>query len=259
MSLMRRFTSIFRAKANRALDAAEDPRETLDYSYERQLDMLQQMRRAVTDVATSRKRIELQADQLQKTAAKLHDQAERAVQQNREDLAREALARRASLNTQLQDLKEQHDQLATQEQKLAAAARRLEAKIQAFRTRKETMKATYSAAQAETKVNEALGGISEEMGDVGIAMQRAEDKVAQLQARSAALDHLLESGALEDLSSTGDPIQAELDRTAGEAYVDVELERMKRELGAGGAAGELEKERGAAATGTARDGHEVER
>lgn len=230
MSLIKRLTAIFKAKASKAIDAAEDPRETLDYSYERQMDMLQKMRKAVSDVATSRKRIELQAEQIGKSADKLKGQAAQALEQDREDLAREALSRRAALATELRDLKEQHDQLVGQEQKLTEGLRRLETKIQTFRSRKETLKAQYSAAEAETKVGEALSGISEEFGDVGLAMQRAEDKVAQLQARSAAVDELMASGALDDLSSTSDPLQAELDKTSANAQVDHELESLKREL-----------------------------
>ena len=91
MSVMKRLTSIVQAKANKALDRVEDPRETLDLSYEKQLEQLQQVRRGVADVATARKRIELQAQQLQSTATKLQDQARQALAQNREDLAREAL------------------------------------------------------------------------------------------------------------------------------------------------------------------------
>jgi phage shock protein A len=240
MGLMQRLSLIFKSKASRALDSAEDPRETLDYSYERQLDMLQQMRRGVADVATSRKRLELQAQQLQRSAAKLEQQAKQALDQNREDLAREALSRRAGVMTQLAELQVQHDQLKGEENRLVEASRRLETKVQAFRTRKETIKASYSAAEAETKVGEALSGISEEMGDVGLAMERAEDKVATMQARSGALDELMASGALEDLSASSDPLQAELDRTSGGAQVDAELARLKGELGSGDAAAALE-------------------
>jgi phage shock protein A len=233
MSLMRRLSLIFKSKASKALDSAEDPRESLDYSYERQLDMLQQMRRSVTDVATSRKRIELQAEQLQQNAAKLESQARQALAQNREDLAREALTRRAAIAQQAVDLKAQHEQLRGEETKLVEASRRLESKIQAFRIRKETIKANYSAAEAQTKVGEALSGISEEMGDVGLAMQRAEDKVAQMQARSGAVDELMASGALENLGGSSDPIQAELDRMSADSGVDTELERLKGELESG--------------------------
>ena len=233
MGLMRRLSLIFRSKANRALDAAEDPRETLDYSYERQQDMLQKMRRAVADVATSRKRVELQVQQLENSATKLEGQARQALAQNRDDLAREALTRRVAIRNELADLEMRRDQLRDEEARLAEASRRLEAKVQAFRTRKETIKASYTAAEAQTRVGEALSGISEEMGDVGIAMQRAEDKVASMQARSGALDELMASGELDDLSASSDPLQAELDRGAASGSVDADLARLRNELGSG--------------------------
>ena len=233
MSLTKRLSTILKAKASKALDKAEDPRETLDYSYQRMLEQLTQVRRGVADVATSRKRLELQANQLTQSGAKLEEQARQAIAQNREDLAREALSRRASIVQQLQDLKTQHDQLDAQESQLTQASQRLQAKVESFRTRKETIKATYTAAQATTKVNEAVSGISEEMGDVGMAIQRAEDKTAQMQARAGALDELMASGALDDLSAPGDHIQAELDRGLLTVGVDAELERMKAELGKG--------------------------
>ena len=233
MGLMRRLSMLFRAKASRALDSAEDPRETLDYSYERQLDMMQKMRRGVADVATSRKRVELQIQRLEASRDKLEGQARQALAQNREDLAREALARRAAADAELGDLRSQRDQLAAEEAKLVEASRRLEAKVQAFRTRKETIKASYTAAEAQTRIGEALTGISEEMSDVGLAMQRAEDKVAQMQARSGAVEELMASGALDDLSASSDPLQAELDRGALGTGVDAELERLRSELGSG--------------------------
>jgi phage shock protein A len=230
MGLMKRFSMIFKAKASKALDRYEDPRETLDYSYERQLEMLQKMRRGVADVATSRKRIELQAQQLQQSAAKLEAQAKQAVTANREDLAREALTRRAAIAAQLSDLQVQHDQLKAEEAKLVDASQRLQAKIEAFRTRKETIKATYTAAEAQTKVNEAIAGISEEMGDVGLAMQRAEDKVAIMRSRAGALDELMASGALDDASMASDRLQADLDRAMAAPAVEAELARIKGEL-----------------------------
>jgi phage shock protein A len=233
MGLMKRLSTLFRAKASKVLDRAEDPRETLDYSYERQLEMLRDVQRGVADVATSRKRVELQAQQLQQKAAKLQDQARQAVEAGRDDLAREALSRRSAIGPQLDDLRAQHDQLQAEEAKLTQAAQRLQAKVDAFRTRKETIKATYTAAEAQTKIGEAVSGISEEMGDVGLAMQRAEDKTLQMQSRAGAIDELLASGALDDASASSDPIQAELDRISSSSSVDAELSRLKSELGSG--------------------------
>ena len=229
MSMWQRISLIFRAKANKALDRAGDPRETLDYSYQRQLDLLAQVRRGVADVATSRKRVELQVNQLQGQSDKLQGQAEQAIKVQREDLAREALTRKSGLTQQIADLKTQQAQLQGEEEKLTLAQPRLSAKVEAFRTRKETIKATYTAAEAQTKINEAMSGIGEEMGDVGLAIQRAEDKTAQMQARASAIDELIASGALDDASSlnSGDDITRELEAMSSQTDVEAELARLK--------------------------------
>ena len=246
MSFMKRLKMIFSAKASKALDRAEDPRETLDYSYQRQLEMLQKVRRGVADVATSRKRLELQQQQLQQQSDKLEGQSRQALAAGREDLAREALTRRSGLQQQLTDLSAQHAALQAEEEKLTLASQRLQAKVDAFRTRKETIKATYTAAEAQTKIGEAFSGISEEMGDVGLAIQRAEDKTQTMQARAGAIDELLASGALDDASGTAkDDIAAELDRISGGTDVELELQRMKAEL-AGGSAGQQQAIEGGA-------------
>src|SRR6266511_1814252 len=233
MSVGRRIAMLFRIKANKVLDKAEDPREVLDYSYERQVEMLAKVRRGVADVATSRKRLELQAAQLQASADKLTGQAQQALTIGREDLAREALTRRQTALAQLADLHTQRDGLAGEEAKLTLAAQRLQAKVEAFRTRKETIKATYTAAEAQTRIGEAVSGISEEMGDVGLATQRAEDKTAQMRSRAAAIDELLTSGALDDATTPGgkrDDIQAALDTQLTGAGIEAELARLKGQL-----------------------------
>ena len=232
MGLWQRFTLIFKSKANKALDKAEDPRETLDYSYEKQLELLQKVRRGVADVATSRKRLELQITQLEQQSTKLEGQAKAALAGGREDLAREALIRRSGLTTQITDLQTQLAQLQDQEEKLIAASQRLQAKVESFRTKKETIKATYTAAEAQTKINEAFSGISEELGDVGLAIQRAEDKTAQMQARGQAIDELLASGALDDPTGTSkDSITLELERMASGNDVEAQLAALKAEIG----------------------------
>ena len=233
MGVMKRLTSIVQAKANKALDRAEDPRETLDLSYEKQLEQLQQVRRWVADVATARKRLELQAQQLQQAAVKLQDQARQAISQNREDLAREALGRRSGIATQLEQLKVQHDQLVQQEDRLVATTQALNARVESFRTQKETLKASYTAAQAQTKIGEAVSGISKSMGDTGLAMQRAQDKIGEMQARAGAIDELLASGALTDLSGSSDSIQSQLDAATQTDTVEAELAQLKSQVAAG--------------------------
>ena len=226
-----RIADIFRSKTNKALDKMEDPRDTLDLSYEKQLEQLQKVRRGVADVATARKRIELQAQGLQKQADKLQGQAKAALAQGNEDLAREALSRRAALGEQLAELKVQHDQISEQEQKLVQTSQELQTRVERFRTQKETMKASYTAAEAQTKVGEAVSGISDSTRYAGATMQRAQDKIASMQARAGAIDELLASGALDDLSHPVDDIQKELDKVSSTSQVDNELAALKAELG----------------------------
>ncbi len=234
MGMWQRIKLIFNAKASKALDRAEDPRETLDYSYSKQLEMLQRVRRGVVDVASSRKRLELQQQQLAQQAAKCEEQARQALALGREDLAREVLTRRSAIQQQGVELQAQHADLAAQEEKLTLASQRLQAQVDAFRTRKETIKASYTAAEAQTRINEAVTGISDEMGDVNLAIQRAEDKTQQMQARAGAIDELIASGALDSGAGGGqDDVAAELARLASTSEVELEMSRMKAELGTG--------------------------
>ncbi len=230
--MWQRFKMIFKSKANAALDKAENPAQTLDYSYEKQLEMLQKVRRGVADVATSRKRVELQIASLDKQLGKLNDQARAALGAGREDLAREALTRKSGIGQQIADLHVQLQQLTGQEQKLTLAAQQLQAKVESFRTQKETIKATYSAAEAQVRINEAFTGISSELGDVGLAIQRAEDRTAQMQARAGAMEELMATGALE-VTGGKDALTAELERLSADSQVEDELAMLRAEIDGG--------------------------
>lgn len=233
MSLFQRAHDILQAKANKALDAAERPDEMLDLSYEQMLDQMTKVRRGLVDIAASRKQIELQEQQLQHTVEHLQDQAKTALAQGNEALAREALSRKAAAQSQIDALDPQHQQLAEEEQKLTQALASLQTRVNNFRTQKEVLKAQYTAAKAETSISESATGISKSFSDEGESLQRAQDKIATMQARAGALDELMQSGVLEDVGGDTDDIQAELDEAGTNAEVDKELAALKAELGAG--------------------------
>jgi phage shock protein A len=239
MSLFQRAHDIVAAKANKALDSAENPNEMLDYSYQQMLDQITRVRQGLVDVAASRKRIELQEQQLQHTVAHLTDQAQAALGQGREDLAREALTRKATAQQQIDAMEAQHQDLSEQEEKLGHALRQLQERVNNFRSQKEVMKAQYTAAQASAAVNEQAAGISRDFGDSGEALARAQDKIATMQARAGALDELLQSGVLEDVGGETDDIQKELDEAGSAADVDQQLAAMKAQLAATPATPEL--------------------
>jgi phage shock protein A len=239
MTLFQRAHEIVQAKANKALDAAEKPDEMLDLSYQQMLDQLTQVRRGLVAIAAARKQIELQEQQLQHSVDHLQDQARVALSQGKEDLAKEALSRKAAAQAQIDAMEPQHQQLTEQEEKLEHTLGALQKRVNDFRTQKEVLKAQYTAAKAESAVGESAAGISHTLGDSGGELQRAQDKIAAMQARAGAVDELLQSGVLEDVGGDTDEIQQELDDAATAAEVDKELAALKAETGPGGSAPEL--------------------
>src|ERR1700722_3402731 len=186
MSLFQRAHDIVAAKTNKALDAAEKPDEMLDYSYEQMLDQITQVKRALVALAASRRQNELQEQQLQHSVDHLDDQAKAALSQGREDLAREALSRKSAAEQQIAGLEPQAQELGEQEQKLEASLAALQKRVNQFRTQKEVMKAQYTAAKAAAPGSESVAGTSSDLGDSGAALARAQDKIANMQARAGA-------------------------------------------------------------------------
>ena len=232
MGLIERTSTIIKSKINKILGKFEDPRETLDYSYEKQLELLQNVKRGVAEVTTSKKRLEIQKVKLEQNVQKLDDQSREAVKAGREDLARIALERKSTSQGEIASLTQQIADIANQQEKLTATEKRLSTKIESFRSTKETIKAQYSAAEAQVKVTEAVSGIGEEMSDVGLAVQRAQDKTETMKARAEALDELVDAGTLEDVTGgTKDDIDRELSKIKSKGDVDAQLEALKKEMG----------------------------
>jgi phage shock protein A len=236
-----RMSTVIKAKISRMLDRAEDPGETLDYGYQKQVELLQNVKKGIADVVTSKKRLQMQSSKLEQNIVKLDTQARQALSQGREDLARLALERKTLAQTELQSLDSQVKELEGQQEALTANEQKLRQKIEQFRTKKEVIKAQYSAAEAQVRISEAANGVGEQMADLGLAIQRAEDKTETMRARASAVEELEKAGTFEDLSQLGggqDDIDRQLSELTSGAQVDDELAKMKAELGPGSGGGE---------------------
>src|SRR6266571_3180280 len=248
-----RMSTVVKAKVSKLLDRAEDPAETLDYSYTKQTEQLQNVKKGIADVVTAKKRLQMQESTLQQTVVKLDTQARQALASGHEDLARTALERKNVAQTELQSLDGQVNELEAQQQKLIDSEQKLRAKIEAFRTKKEVIKAQYSAAEAQVRISEAATGVGEQMADVGLAMQRAVDKTENMKARASAVEELEKAGSFDDLTALGsgqDDIDRQLSQLSSQPAVDDELAKMKGEVGVGDgaqAAGQLQAQSGAPA------------
>jgi len=246
-----RMSTVVKAKVSKLLDRAEDPAETLDYSYQKQVEQLQNVKKGIADVVTAKKRLQMQESSLQQSLVKLDTQARQALSQGNEELARAALERKNVAQTELQSLDTQVSELETQQQKLTDSEKQLRAKIEAFRTKKEVIKAQYSAAEAQVRISEAATGVGEQMADVGLAMQRAVDKTENMRARADAVQELEAAGTFDDITQLGsgeDDIDKQLKQLSSQSAVDDELAKMKGEVGSGeGAAAQISSGEGAPA------------
>src|SRR6188472_2424293 len=235
-----RLTTMVKAKINKLLDRAEDPSETLEYSYQKQIELLQNVKKGIADVVTSKKRLQLQSQKLEQSVVKLDTQARQALAAGNEELARTALERKNVAQTELQGLDQQVTELEAQQEQLTANEQKLRTKIEAFRTKKEVIKAQYSAAEAQVRISEAANGVGEEMADLGLAIQRAQDKTEQMKARADAVGELEAAGTFEDFTQLGDgqdDIDRQLQQLTSGAQVDDELAKMKAEIGSGSGSG----------------------
>ena len=236
MGMLSRMSTVVKAKMNRLIDNAEDPKETLDYAYEKQLEMLRDVKRGVVEMVTAKRRLELQAKKVRENVSRLDDQARNALGMAREDLARVALERKQSALMELDGLDQQVVDMEHEQEKLTAAEQRIQAKVQAFRNKKEVIKAQYSAAQAQVRIGSALSGLSEEMGDVSLAVERAEHKTESMRARAGAIDELAAAGVLDaplGLGGGQDDIDRELNKLSASASVESELAALKASTGTG--------------------------
>lgn len=229
MGLMNRISTVIKQKVNTLLDRYEDPREALDYSYTKQLELMNELRRSLAEVITARKRLEMQKSKLWANIRLLDEQARRALDTDREDLAKLALERKNANLLQSQNLDKRISDMKQEEEKLEETSKRLAIKVEEFKSKKEVIKAQYSAAEAQVKIKESVTGISEEMADVGMAMNRAEDKAEKMKAKSEALDDMINSGTLTDYTSNKDEIERELEKITVQGSVEEELAKLKSE------------------------------
>jgi phage shock protein A len=238
-----RMSTVVKSKISKMLDRAEDPAETLDYSYQKQLEQLQNVKKGIADVVTAKKRLQAQEKTYQDQVVKLDTQARQALAASREDLARTALERKNVIQTELQSVDDQVKELEAQQEQLTTSEQNLRTKIEQFRSKKEVIKAQYSAAEAQVRISEAATGVGDSMADVGLAMQRAVDKTENMKARANAVQELEAAGTFSDLTTLGsgeDDIDRQLKELSSTSAVDDDLAKLKAEIGSGSApSGEL--------------------
>lgn len=229
MSFFARIRDLFRQKATAAIDRAEDPREALEVAYRQQLEEIARVRRSVADVLTSQKRLEIEAAQLEGSEGRLRADAMAALQRSDEDSARRLLMRANSSKRARAQVERYVADIRDQERSLEDLLAQLQSRVEMFRAQKEAAKAQYTASAASVRAGESVTGLSDNMQDVAPMVERARQKILDLQARAAAVGELASRGASDDQTA----LAAGEDRQALASDVDADLSLMKRQLTSG--------------------------
>lgn len=231
MGIMLRLKNLLGAKLENGIEVLENPRDMLDYSLVKMENGLQAITKNIVEFGTAKKRVELQRDTLRASICKYAEQAEKALVLGQEDLAKEAVIRKVLLEQREIDLTAQIAKMAEQLQAISKSQDDLRREIQNFRSKKEELKATYAASQAQLKVKELVTSIGSESENIGRTVERAQVRIQDMQAKVQAIDELEDQGVITKVFSDGqDDIEHKLKRMSINSAVDAELAKLKAGL-----------------------------
>jgi phage shock protein A len=228
--MFNRLTLWIKARLSRLLDRAEDPVEILDYSYERQVEQLYGLRRDVADLVTAKKRVAHQRDRRQEQFLKLDAGARKALELGREDLARQALERKRLVGQELVGLNQLVSDLERQQAQMLVRGREARVRVERFRSDKELAKAQYVAAKAQLAISDAVAGLSSQLREAGLKIERAKEKVEDMNLRADVIQELESAGTLAAIGTGEDDIDRQLRELSSGGSIDAEISRMKLEL-----------------------------
>lgn len=231
---MGRLTMVFRAIWNKMLGRTEDKyyRELLDLGYDEMVNMVGEVGTDLASVAQAEFRIRKLVSDAEQGATKWEQTAVQFLEKGKEDEAREALARKAQLAQQAEDLRVKLEQVAAKRQELEATKKQLDVEVANFQSTKEVMKAEHTAAKATAQIAETVTGIGGKAMNIGRTVGRLRESTEQLEARGEGIQALMSSGALKNALNPGQtPLDLSAAKMERDTQVEADLARLKKQLG----------------------------
>src|SRR5437899_4075746 len=229
MGVLERLSQLLKSSASVALAPAPDPRVTHLTSHQKQRALLNQVAAAGREVTAAKERLHAAAESVRAKLPAMEEQARQDLKQGRESMARLALQRRQVVINELQTLERQLAEVEKEDAALAMIEQRLSGQIEAFAARQEVIKARFSAAEAQVRINEAMTGVSQDFADLTATLQRAEHTTEEMQARAAAIDRLVQEGDLEAITfaAGSDAIDARYHSLDADADVERQMDALR--------------------------------
>lgn len=227
MGSIGKLSSLFKTRFSKLVDRLEDPRDSLEYSFEKQRELLIQTKRSISEVLTSKKRLEMQLQRLEAAGRDYEERAKKLLESDREDLAQSLLERKHESLAQIEDIKQRIEELENDKESLMASEAKLTNNLESLRVQKEVIKAQYTAAQAHAKIGEIATGLSDDSTDIGNVIERARERTDELKAKSAAIEELVENNVITD--HAGSAVDNMIKKSEISTKAKQDLERLKKD------------------------------
>lgn len=218
MGLFSRIADIFSANVNDLLDKAEDPEKMIKLMVLEMQEAMTKSTSALAQTMGNEKRLELQYSKLKASSEDYQNKAIMALKGGNEDLAKQVLAKKATVDQQVDSYKQMHDQAVTMTTQMKSQVDKLKLKLDEAKMKESTLIARSKNAKAQTEFAKQLGGFD---NNSFAKFDKMEDKVLKLESEAQAFNQLA------DGQTSMDDQLAELQKNT---QVDSELEKLKSML-----------------------------
>ncbi|TDO73771.1 phage shock protein A (PspA) family protein [Halanaerobium saccharolyticum] len=227
MKILKRMKKVFEAKMSKFVDEVEDPEELLDISLQEMKEHLQQVQNSLLELTTIKKGLEKDLVDVKDKVELAQEQAQTAMDIEKEELARAALEKKADLNEKKTTLKTEIEKIENKIEVIKSNKKTLAEQIKKLETKKEELTFINKSADAQLEVKEIITGASSDITDLNEQIKRAEEKIRKKEAKLSAIDELVADGELINDLNSEDDIEKSLSQIERDSKIEKELANLR--------------------------------
>ena len=227
MKIFKRMKKVFEAKMSKFVDEVEDPEELLDISLQEMKEHLQQVQKSLLELTTIKKGLEKDLDDVKDKVELAQEQAQTAMDIEKEELARAALEKKADLNDKKTILKTKIEKIENKIEVIKSNKKTLAEQIKKLETKREELTFINKSDDAQLEVKEIITGASSDITDLNGQIERAEEKIRKKEAKLSAIDELVADGELINDFNSEDDIEKSLNQIERDSKIEEELANLR--------------------------------
>ncbi len=232
MGIFQRISTLLKSNINDLISRAENPEKVLNQSIDDMRGQLGKAKQEVAGAIADARKLQQQVEKEKKQAEEWEQRAMLAVQEGRDDLAKQALMRHSEHLQNAQTMHETWVRQKAETEQLKNALRQLNDKIEEAKRKRNILVARQKRAEAQGRIQETMSSMSNKSAFENF--ERMTEKIEETERKALAAAEVS-----EDLS--GDNLQQEFDALEYHGSSEQQLLELKKKMGmlTPGEAGEL--------------------